>query len=169
MRSCHGKDIVAISKNVYVDFKLHQRLTFFLNYILSCHDDSYFGQRNLIYLTMVGALWYITGSYEMFFALTSFVHYCRWPIAHCSLYFTHTTLLPNLLHFLLPDFLILNFASCRYISTFYIRRGIDFGSFKRDVLLFKSIALSQLFYCYVMPTKSPFQVDPVSIGMIISG
>ena len=32
----------------------------------------------------------------------------------------------------------------RYISTFYIRKGIDFGSFKRDVLLFKTLALLQL-------------------------
>ena len=31
------------------------------------------------------------------------------------------------------------FSYLRYISTFYIRRGIDFGSFKRDVLLFKSL------------------------------
>ena len=36
----------------------------------------------------------------------------------------------------------------RYISTFYVRRGIDFGSFKRDVLLFKTIALIQVFYQY---------------------
>ena len=60
-------------------------------------------------------------------------------------------------------------APFRYISTFYIRRGIDFGSFKRDVLLFKTIALSQLFYCYFLPQKNAFQVDYVSIGMILSG
>jgi hypothetical protein len=96
----------------------------------------------------------------MFFALTSFVHYCRYAatsalplyvsLAHC----TSLTVLCNF-----P----------RYISTFYIRRGIDFGSFKRDVLLFKTIALTQLFYCYAMPTKSAFQVDYISIGMILSG
>jgi hypothetical protein len=68
---------------------------------------------------------------------------------------------------LLKCFVSLNHP--RYISTFYIRRGIDFGSFKRDVLLFKTIALSQLFYCYAMPTKSAFQVDYISIGMILSG
>jgi len=39
----------------------------------------------------------------------------------------------------------------RYISTFYVRRGIDFGSFKRDVLLFKTIALIQVFYQYFEP------------------
>ena len=59
--------------------------------------------------------------------------------------------------------------TCRYISTFYIRRGIDFGSFKRDVLLFKTIALSQLFYCYFMPTKTAFEVDYISMGMVLSG
>jgi hypothetical protein len=127
--------------------------------------DRYFGQRNLIYLSLVGALWYVTGSYEMFFALTSFVHYCRYAATtrlHCS------ALLLFLWHFTLLKFLISrNFL--RYISTFYIRRGIDFGSFKRDVLLFKTIALSQLFYCYAMPTKSAFQVDYISIGMILSG
>jgi hypothetical protein len=40
--------------------------------------EQYFGQRNLIYLSLVGALWYVTGCYEVFFALTSFVHYCRY-------------------------------------------------------------------------------------------
>ena len=70
--------------------------------------EMYFGQRNVLYLSLVGALWYVTGYYEAFFALTSFVHYIR------------------------------------YITTFYIRRGIDFGSFKRDVLLFKTIALVQV-------------------------
>jgi hypothetical protein len=70
--------------------------------------EQYFGQRNLLYLSLVGALWYATGCYEVFFALTSFVHYCR------------------------------------YISTFYIRKGVDFGSFKRDVLLFKTISISQV-------------------------
>ena len=46
----------------------------------------------------------------------------------------------------------------RYISTFYIRKGIDFGSFKRDVLLFKTCALAQLIYHYLFPTNAAFQV-----------
>eukprot|EP00596_Hydrurales_sp_CCMP1899_P008289 CAMPEP_0119042208 /NCGR_PEP_ID=MMETSP1177-20130426/14444_1 /TAXON_ID=2985 /ORGANISM="Ochromonas sp, Strain CCMP1899" /LENGTH=666 /DNA_ID=CAMNT_0007008827 /DNA_START=246 /DNA_END=2246 /DNA_ORIENTATION=- len=95
--------------------------------------EQYFGQRNLLYLSLVGALWYATGCYEVFFALTSFVHYCR------------------------------------YISTFYIRKGVDFGSFKRDVLLFKTISISQLFFCYAFPQKNVFQLDLISIGMIVTG
>ena len=95
--------------------------------------EMYFGQRNVIYLSLMAVLWYVTGCYEAFFALTSFVHYIR------------------------------------YITTFYIRRGIDFGSFKRDVLLFKTIALVQLFYCYFFPQKSTFAWDPISVAMMLSG
>lgn len=60
---------------------------------------------------------------------------------------------------------------CRYISTYYIRRGIDFGSFKRDVLLFKSLALAQLIFHYLFPRNRahPFALDLVSIAMILSG
>jgi len=57
----------------------------------------------------------------------------------------------------------------RYISTFYIRRGIDFGSFKRDVLLFKTLALLQLIYHYLYPSTLAFHWDVVSIAMIITG
>lgn len=57
----------------------------------------------------------------------------------------------------------------RYVSTFYIRRGIDFGSFKRDVLLFKSLALLQLFYQYFFPQTTAFVFDPISVFMIVSG
>lgn len=95
--------------------------------------ETLFGQRNVLYMSFVLGLWKATGSYETFFALTSFVHYFR------------------------------------YISTFYIRRGIDFGSFKRDVLLFKSLALIQMFYHYCFPSKEAFVLDPVSIVMIVSG
>jgi len=95
--------------------------------------ETYIGQRNLIYIFFVLALWRATGVYEVFFALTSFVHYFR------------------------------------YISTFYVRRGIDFGSFKRDVLLFKTIALAQLFYHYFFPQTVPFVFDAVSVGMIVCG
>lgn len=47
------------------------------------------------------------------------------------------------------------FRLLRYISTFYVRKGIDFGSFKRDVLLFKTLALVQLFYQYFFPRPRP--------------
>lgn len=95
--------------------------------------ETLFGQRNVLYLLFVAGLWRATGVYEVFFALTSFVHYFR------------------------------------YISTFYIRKGIDFGSFKRDVLLFKSVALAQLFYHYFYPANEVFALDWISVAMIVSG
>lgn len=95
--------------------------------------ETLLGLRNLAYLFFVSVLWQVTGVYEVFFVLTSFVHYFR------------------------------------YISTFYIRRGIDFGSFKRDVLLFKSIALAQLIYHYLFPSTQVFQLDFVSLAMIVTG
>jgi hypothetical protein len=95
--------------------------------------ETLFGQRNVLYLLFILGVWHATGVYEVFFALTSFVHYFR------------------------------------YISTFYIRRGIDFGSFRRDVLLFKSLAFFQIFYHYLCPAKEAFVFDPVSLFMIVSG
>ena len=95
--------------------------------------ESNIGLRNIIYLLFLATAWYCTGSYAIFFGLTSYVHYFR------------------------------------YISTFYIRRGIDFGSFKRDVLLFKTIALLQLFYHYLLPAKQNFEFSPLSVGMIATG
>lgn len=91
------------------------------------------GQRNVLYLLFTLGMWRATGVYELFFAMTSIVHYLR------------------------------------YITTFYVRKGIDFGSFKRDVLLFKSIALAQLFFHYFFPTKMPFQLDITSILMVVAG
>lgn len=44
--------------------------------------NSLLGQRNLVYLICMLALWYVTGIYEIFFAFTSYVHYFR--------YFTYT-------------------------------------------------------------------------------
>lgn len=59
----------------------------------------------------------------------------------------------------------------RYISTYYVRKDIDFGSFKRDVLLFKTIALAQLFHMYVIaPIRAgTFEFDVISLAMIIAG
>jgi len=91
------------------------------------------GLRNVCYLIFVAGIWYATGVYEVFFALTSFIHYFR------------------------------------YISTFYVRKGIDFGSFKRDVLLFKTTALLQLFYHYFFPVHEQFVFDPISLAMIAIG
>mmetsp|Transcript_15947 Transcript_15947/g.35289 ORF Transcript_15947/g.35289 Transcript_15947/m.35289 type:complete len:664 (+) Transcript_15947:182-2173(+) len=104
-----------------------------VNTFLYDRIETLVGQRNLIYLGFMGALWYSTGVYELFLALTMYVHYFR------------------------------------YISTYYVRRGIDFGSFKRDVLLFKSVALAQLFYHYLFPTTTTFQFDPISLLMIVTG
>ena len=63
-----------------------------------------------------------------------------------------------------------------------MRKGIDFGSFKRDVLLFKTIALIQLAIIYLYPTlykgynpvlggsvDISFHLDIMSICMIIIG
>jgi len=104
-----------------------------VNTILFDRIETLLGQRNLVYLIFMLALWWVTGIYEIFFAFTSYVHYFR------------------------------------YISTYYVRKGIDFGSFKRDVLLFKSVALAQLFYHYCFPVAQPFQFDPISILMIVGG
>jgi len=95
--------------------------------------ETLLGLRNVVYVLSVCALWYATGLYEIFFALTSFVHYFR------------------------------------YITTYYIRRGIDFGSFKRDVLLFKTLALLQLAYHYTFPAKHAFEWDYISLAMIVTG
>ena len=63
----------------------------------------------------------------------------------------------------------------RYISTYYTRVDIDFGSFKRDVLLFKTLAVTQLFLHYLFPemmsgdTSLSFEMDFISISMIAIG
>ena len=67
----------------------------------------------------------------------------------------------------------------RYISTYYYRSETDYGSFKRDVLMFKTLALTQLFLVYLFPEFMattvfgcdfvPFSFDVVSILMIASG
>ncbi len=60
---------------------------------------------------------------------------------------------------------------CRYITTYYSRWEIDFGCFKRDVLLFKTISLAQLFaiYFYTCYADSFATVDWISLSMIVSG
>ena len=63
----------------------------------------------------------------------------------------------------------------RYICTYYVRKGVAFGAFKRDVLLFKSIALAQLFALYTLPLwkdttyKLVSCFRPDSIVLIIAG
>ncbi len=63
----------------------------------------------------------------------------------------------------------------RYISTYYTRIDIDFGSFKRDVLLFKTLAVTQLFLHYLFPdvmsgnSSLSFDFDLISVSMIAAG
>jgi hypothetical protein len=91
-----------------------------------------------------------------------------------SVYRTTTTTTP-LFIIIFSIFIIVVFVlsfvrpTNRYISTYYVRRGIDFGSFKRDVLLFKSLALLQLVYHYCFPTTRPFEFDALSVLMIVGG
>lgn len=58
---------------------------------------------------------------------------------------------------------------CRYITTYYVRDGLDFGAFKRDALLFKSISLAQLFFHYFFPANHAFEFDAVSLGLMAFG
>jgi hypothetical protein len=60
---------------------------------------------------------------------------------------------------------------CRYISTFAVQKSghVDFGAFKRDVLLFKTLSVGQLMYHYVFPAQQSFEFDLVSVAMIVSG
>lgn len=58
----------------------------------------------------------------------------------------------------------------RYIGTYYYRGEIDYGSFKRDVFLFKCISIGQVIGYYLFPSEPlHFKVDPISIAMIVIG
>lgn len=52
-----------------------------------------------------------------------------------------------------------------YIATYQQRTNVSFGLFKRNVLVFKTLAMSQLAYFYL----SNFEFDPVSLAMIAVG
>ena len=54
---------------------------------------------------------------------------------------------------------------CMYIATYHLRTGINFGVFKRNVVFFKTIALTHLCVNYL----ANFEYDPVSLAMIIVG
>lgn len=68
---------------------------------------------------------------------------------------------------------------CRYIGTFYYRENIDFGVFKRDVLLFKNLSLFQLAFLIFRSiqnvSSAPFlknltdSVDFITLGMFCGG
>jgi hypothetical protein len=65
--------------------------------------------------------------------------------------------------FLLPTSIMHYF---RYISTYYWRTDVDFGSFKRDVLFFKTVSLTQLFVHYLFPSfaASLYYFGPASVA-----
>ena len=72
------------------------------------------------------------------------------------------------------DTLVIDHYLCgttyRYIGTYYYRKDIDYGSFKRDVFLFKILSIGQVFGHYLFPSGPiPFQVDLISLGMIVVG
>ncbi len=48
-----------------------------LNDLILIHYLRLIGLRNICYLIFIGGLWWATGIYEVFFALTSFIHYFR--------------------------------------------------------------------------------------------
>jgi len=54
---------------------------------------------------------------------------------------------------------------CMYIATYHLRDRINFGVFKRNVVFFKTIALTHLCWSYL----SNFTYDPVSIAMLVVG
>jgi hypothetical protein len=58
----------------------------------------------------------------------------------------------------------------RYIVTYYWRKGVSYGNFKRDVLLFKSLALVQLAVLYIGAMKThALALDYISLVMIALG
>ncbi len=60
---------------------------------------------------------------------------------------------------------------CRYITTYYIRKDVDYETFKRDVFLFKCVALSQIAYIVWKQRQycNWLWCVPIIIGYAISG
>ena len=54
---------------------------------------------------------------------------------------------------------------CMYIATYHVRDRINFGMFKRNVIFWKTLALTHLAVNYLRN----FQFDPVSLAMIVLG
>ena len=54
---------------------------------------------------------------------------------------------------------------CMYIATYHHRDRINFGVFKRNVVFFKTIALTHLCWNYL----ANFEFDPVSVAMLVVG
>lgn len=58
---------------------------------------------------------------------------------------------------------------CRYIHLFYVRDASQHAAFKRDVLLYKTVSLGQLFYLYLSATQWMRDPDWVGIAMVVAG
>jgi isoprenylcysteine carboxyl methyltransferase (ICMT) family protein YpbQ len=54
---------------------------------------------------------------------------------------------------------------CRYITTYYHRENVAYGVFKRDVLIYKALALGQLFVLYLSAVTKGYS-DMSAIGSI---
>ena len=66
----------------------------------------------------------------------------------------------------------------RYISTYYHRENVAYGNFKRDVLIYKSIALAQLVVLYLSAVTNNFRspllsaidaIPVIDLAMVIGG
>jgi len=59
---------------------------------------------------------------------------------------------------------------CMYIATYHHRDRINFGVFKRNVVFFKTIALTHLGVNYLLALKqNNFEIDHISLAMLIVG
>ncbi|KAH8043461.1 phospholipid methyltransferase [Aureococcus anophagefferens] len=63
-------------------------------------------------------------------------------------------------------------STLRYMSTHYTRAGVAFGTFKRDVLFFKTVALLQLFRLYAAPLwdgpQRPPYLVPIHVALYLA-
>ena len=58
---------------------------------------------------------------------------------------------------------------CRYIATYYYRHNVAYGNFKRDAVIYKSVALAQLLGLYLLSIKSLAAVPLVEWCMVLGG
>jgi len=54
---------------------------------------------------------------------------------------------------------------CMYIATYHCRGNVNFGVFKRNVIFWKTLALTHLGYNYC----KNFEFDPISLAMLVCG
>ena len=65
---------------------------------------------------------------------------------------------------------------CRYINTYYHRANVAYGNFKRDVLIYKTVALLQLFSLYLLAVTKNMtdmsalaSIGKLDLAMVIGG